>query len=242
MCSPPAALPTPRPARSALSVTTSDEPDIAAAATSGVARPATAIGHRDDVVERRRTRGSPASERAPCGRCAMLSATGVRLSPRKTMSAAAWARWVALIGEIETWAPAKRRRIVEAVADHQHLAALLRQAARAARSFSSGLQARHAPVMPSAAAMGATASSRSPERMRSSRPRSPQRLRWSAMASGAAADRPRRPRRPRHGARRSAKRWGAAPRPRRPRASASQKATLPSRISWPSTMQLSPWP
>src|SRR6478735_7660929 len=96
----------PRPARSALSVTTSDEPDIATAATSGVAKPATAIGTATALYSTANQRFSSMRLRA-LRAMRRLSATGIKLSPMKTMSAEACARSVALIGEIETWALAR---------------------------------------------------------------------------------------------------------------------------------------
>ena len=57
-----------RAARRALSVTTSEEPDMAAAATSGVASPRSRSGPQPRC-RALRTRGSPSSVCAPCGRC-----------------------------------------------------------------------------------------------------------------------------------------------------------------------------
>src|SRR4051812_45615837 len=90
-----------RRARSAFSITSNEDPDIAAAAIRGVAKPATAIGTA-------RTLYPTASQRFCRIRCnarrekSIAATTGASGLPRKTRSAAAWLRCAALIGDMET--------------------------------------------------------------------------------------------------------------------------------------------
>src|SRR5262245_46489904 len=94
-----------RLARSAFAVTSKDEPDMAIAATSGVARPAIAIGTAMALYTTASQRFSRIS-RFALGASRSASPTGASASPRNTASAAACDRCTALIGESDTSAAA----------------------------------------------------------------------------------------------------------------------------------------
>ena len=219
-----------RRARNALSVTRIEEPDIATAAISGVTEPAIAIGTAIGVVDHREPEVLPHQPARAARRCRARRATGCSRSPRNTASACACVRSSGADRRQRDVGGGERRRVIEAVADHEHAAARGFQRFDAPRSCRPGLSPPCQSTIPSAAAIGATAAGAiagqdaNVEAARLRAPSPPQRHR--AAASGAW----RRRRCDRRARRRSAtcqSRVGTA----QPASAMPQKARLPSRAS-----------
>ena len=96
--------------------------------------------HRDRIVDRRRATDSAASARARGARSRPASSTGASRSPRNTASACACVRSAARDRRHRDMGGGERRRVVEAVADHQHAGGLAPSALRSAAILSAGFR------------------------------------------------------------------------------------------------------